>query len=408
MAKASLAVLILIILLLTPFLAIPQESNAQASSDDWPMFQHDPAHTGFTNSSAPTTMPAVLWRRNRSNDPETSVPLSPVVVDGVVYVTGSYLDAYNASTGEVLWRQADAGWSTLAVENGIIYTVDGAFNLSTGSELWKNHGSTFAVSDGYYYTDFTDWKGGGTFFMAVNALTGISIWNFTADLTDKPAIAGGHVYFGANNHFYAVNAYNGSKLWDFGIHIAIESSPTVADGYVYVSGGTNQLYCLNASSGKQVWNSTIGPLSSSSPAVANGFVYIGSSDGKLYAFNAFTGSKIWSYTTQNTEKGYGIESSPVVADKVVYVGADDGYLYALNALTGYELWSYKIGDIQHFRSSPAIANGRIYIGSQDNFMVALEASPTLTFAQLALIITVVTVVSVAGGLLIKRHRTKKS
>lgn len=64
------------------------------------------------------------------------------------------------------------------------------------------------------------------------------------------------------------------------------------------------------------WIGHPGDVIYSSPTVANGVVYIGSDDGKLYAFDARTGMRRWTALT-----GKGIFSSPAVADGVVYVGS---------------------------------------------------------------------------------------
>lgn len=64
---------------------------------------------------------------------------------------------------------------------------------------------------------------------------------------------------------------------------------------------------------------------SSSPTVADGVVYVGSDDNKLYAVVADIGKQCWSFPTS-----YGdVTSSPTVADGVVYFGGNDGKLYAV-------------------------------------------------------------------------------
>ena len=65
----------------------------------------------------------------------------------------------------------------------------------------------------------------------------------------------------------------------------------------------------------------------SSPTVAEGFVYVGSQDHTLYALSAQAGEKVWSYRTEGA-----IVSSPAVANGVVYVGSNDHTLYAFNQI----------------------------------------------------------------------------
>jgi outer membrane protein assembly factor BamB len=115
---------------------------------------------------------------------------------------------------------------------------------------------------------------------------------------------------------------NGQLKWNYTTRGAVESSPAVANGIVYVGSDDNNLYALNATTGAKLWNTTGG----GSPAVANGIVYVGSDDNNLYAFNATTGAKLWNYTT-----GGAVESSPAVANGVVYVGSEDGNVYAIGS-----------------------------------------------------------------------------
>ena len=63
----------------------------------------------------------------------------------------------------------------------------------------------------------------------------------------------------------------------------------------------------------------------SSPTVANGVIYVGSYDGKIYAFDAKTGTDLWSFAT-----GARITSSPIVLDGILYVGSTDHTLYAFH------------------------------------------------------------------------------
>ena len=64
---------------------------------------------------------------------------------------------------------------------------------------------------------------------------------------------------------------------------------------------------MDASTGDKQWSYKTGGKVESSPSGANGVVYIGSDDGKVYALDARTGAKLRSYTTGNY-----VLSSPVV------------------------------------------------------------------------------------------------
>ena len=171
---------------------------------------------------------------------------------------------------------------------------------------------------------------------------------------------------------------NGLLKWNFTTGSVVESSPTVANGVVYVGSNDGNLYALNANNGTKVWNYTTGGYIFSSPAVANGVVYVGSNDTNLYALNANNGTKVWNYTTKNA-----VGSSPAVANGVVYVGSDGGNLYALNANNGTKIWNYTTKNIVGsppavVTSSPAVANGVVYMGSEDNNVYAIGNAAAAT------------------------------
>jgi hypothetical protein len=77
-----------------------------SSGDDWPMFLHDPSHTGQTASAGPTE-PVELWRFRVSDLLQRIHGYSPKVDGGVVYVRSSdwgELYALDALTGDLKWE----------------------------------------------------------------------------------------------------------------------------------------------------------------------------------------------------------------------------------------------------------------------------------------------------------------
>ncbi len=108
----------------------------------------------------------------------------------------------------------------------------------------------------------------------------------------------------------------------------------------------------------------------SSPSVANGVVYVGAEDMRLHAFNAQTGTQLWSAPT-----GGRIFSSPAIANGIVYIGSDNGSLHAFNAQMGTQLWSDILGN--SVQASPTVVKGVVYIGS-DTHMYAFEHSDRTT------------------------------
>ena len=116
--------------------------------DWWPMFRHDPQHSGYTSSPGPITN-NILWKF----DTGKFVYSDPAIVNDKVYV-GSFnknLHCLDALTGEPIWEYETGGWvvsSPCVYEDkvifnsrdGMLYCVD----AEDGSEIWTLPGNASA------------------------------------------------------------------------------------------------------------------------------------------------------------------------------------------------------------------------------------------------------------------------
>ncbi len=201
-------VIITLILLGTYGLSHQSRVYAASSADDWPMYHHDVSHTGYSNGTASTTLPAQLWNYTLELDPSSS-PHSPAVTDGFVYVTSIHnLSCFDASTGANIW------------------------NFPVVSYAY----SAPAVVYGRVYVGFVN---GGVY--SLDASSGLQVWNYsTGDSFDSsPTVV--------NDLVYVESTYGN-----------IFSLDTASGG---------DIYCLDTANGNRVWNFSIGStVSGSSPA----------------------------------------------------------------------------------------------------------------------------------------------
>ena len=130
-----------------------------------------------------------------------------------------------------------------------------------------------------------------------------------------------------------------------GLNGHTDSSPAVVHGIVYVGAWNGLVYAFDAAGSvgcnggtpnicPPLWTAltTEGGQIESSPSVANGVLYIGSNDNNLYAFDAAgnsscTGTPKVCSPLWTTNAG-GVFSSPTIVSGRVYVGSYDGKLHA--------------------------------------------------------------------------------
>jgi len=354
------------------------ESTCFQRTDWWPMFRHDPGHSGYSTSQAPNTNIS-LWNYTAGS----SIDSSCAIVDGKVYFGSSDSNIYclDAGTGVKIWQYSTGYriYSSPAVYESKVYfgstnspEINGnkvfCLDATTGEKLWEfaegystwGAFSSPVVSNGKVYVGSGDKK-----LYCLDALTGEKLWDYLTDdqVISSPALAYGKVYFGSQDQFvYCLDAETGAEIWSYSTYAMITSSPAVVDGKVYI--GSDKMYCLNADTGALIWQRSPS-FYFSSPAVYNDKVYVCDIDDKLYCLSSDNGLLQWQY-----EPGPGITdtfSSPMVADGKVYLGSSDGNLYCLDAETEVKIWDYLI-DYYPIFSSPTVAGGRLYIGGMSGIL----------------------------------------
>jgi outer membrane protein assembly factor BamB len=358
-----------------------------AAAEDWPMFRHDPAHSGLADEVVEPPL-ELLWKYNISTGNGNS---KIAVFDGVVYLHSqdyssfSYhfnVIAVDAATGKLKWKYKIENAllsliSSPAVSGGVVYVGSSnnnvyAINAATGTLKWKykTEGgvlSSPAVSSGVVYVGSNDNN-----VYAINAATGTLKWKYKTEnlVHSSPAVSGSIIYVGSSdNNVYALEAATGTLKWKYKTESGVSSSPAVSGGIVYVGSNDNNVYAIDASTGALKWKYKTESCVSSSPAVSDGIIYVGSNDNNVYAIDASTGALKWKYKTENF-----VYSSPAVSGGIVYVCSYDSNVHALDAATGAFKWKYETE--KPISSSPAVSDGVIYVSSNDASVYAFAPATT--------------------------------
>lgn len=194
------------------------------SGAEWHNVNGDSNETGFSTLSQVTPANAsrlgLAWQLELPG--ETSLQAAPVVVDGVLYFTGSYGDVYavNGVSGALLWKFEPKIWEHNPVKmnygfganRGVAYAggkifsaaLDGrlfAIDAKTGQKLWE--------------AETTDPKGGQTITGAPRTFRG------------KVIIGQGGADFGMRGYVSAWDQETGKQAWKFYV---VPASPEANKG----------------------------------------------------------------------------------------------------------------------------------------------------------------------------------
>lgn len=382
-------------MVLTLFLLIPLAAffPSDAAADNWPMFQHDAAHSGYSNTTMQVS-PISAWNFTGKSDLSIAA-----VANGVVYVSSdgflrNEIYGVNASTGQLIWNSSYyivdyAALFCPAIADGIVYTLTTAYNASNGNFLFNytsvNASTSPTAANGIVYfgtNSSNNFAPGGV--IAINGRTGQQVWSFTGEqgqlmyggMVHYPlAVKDGVVYFSSGGGVYALNAANGALLWRYS---AIDKGwgslgcVSVADEQVYDNIAGN-LSCISAQNLR--WKLDTG-RGNRFAAVNNGVVYINS-----VALDASSGTVIWN----NSLTGL---SSPVLADGVVFYGhywhSDEGShgkwnkhgIVGCNATTGEVVWEYTLSGFSDSQDGGyvSVANNMLFY-SDESTVYAFNLQP---------------------------------
>jgi outer membrane protein assembly factor BamB len=343
---------------------------------------------------------------------------SPVLVHGLAVVTGvTRVLGFDPETGRLLWGDVDRAAGPLtppAIDpgSGLAVFTEGsgprdsavvAVDVTTRTRRWR-----FALQDlsrgGPTLADelvFVGTRDGWLY--ALDAKGGTLTWRkrLEGSANVAPAVSGGAVYAvgenGVNGHvrLYALASATGKIMWSSslkGVAIGV-SSPTVADGKVFLGFGDAQVRAFDVKTGEQLWAAPVRNAFSfrSALAYSAGEVYAIDLGGGVYRLDARTGDVRWDFQFPS----FASWSSPLVLGQSVYVGTDDGTVAGIDATSGHLVWKTRLvtGPVEAFApsgdrllSSTISARGGLMAFERDaSGMLVDEPSPTVLNLPVALL-----------------------
>ena len=402
---------------------------------DWPAARGGPDRRGFAGGAEPTAG-GVLW----TSAPEAkTVYASPAVVGNRVYITSAEKSVFSdrggvfcldADNGALVWKYSPADFratfSSPVVAAGLVVVGEGlhdtpdaritCLRADTGAPVWQfrtaSHvESTPCVAQGRVFVGAGD---DGVYCLGLAGRSGQAevLWHLEGkeypDCEAAPVAHDGQVYFALGEDgcgVVCVRADDGRRLWRTPTPYPVFSSPTTADGRVFVGMGNGnmvepaevvrentlrrlrqqgageaalaeagkrlspagEVWCLDARTGAALWKHKLPQTVLGAIALAEGRLYFGSRDGVFHCLTV-DGQVVFERDVHEP-----IIAAAAAGQEHVYFLTESGALLGLDRLTNRLVWQARLGAGGPFFSSPTVARGHVYVGTAGAGLLCLGA-----------------------------------
>jgi outer membrane protein assembly factor BamB/predicted phosphodiesterase len=391
------------------------------SGPDWPQVGGGPDHAGARDGELAPPL-ALRWATAIGGH---VLQAAPAIARGKVYITATDqgdgssggVVALDLATGAIQWRVTTA----LQVRGGVAVSgatvaavqLDGTvlgLDADTGATRWRSElGSGLAPGAAAIFAppaaDAGDiLVGNQRRLEAISAAEGAMVWSVDpvprgrdSQALSAIAIADGVAFGVFNRALGGVGAWDrvtGTELWrvEDDHTTAINASPVVAGGLVYVVNGRDEVFALDVATGSNHWQVKLDPAgfdwgnaTVGAPAVAKRVLVVPTLYRDLVALDATSGFELWRYagtpspvrSTHYRGAGEaGFEASPVVTGDIVWAADTAGQLTALDLHTGEVLWKTALGT--PVLGGLAVSDDWLVVASYDGSVrgfVAAKAEP---------------------------------
>lgn len=385
------------------------------NSTDWPVFQHDLQHTGFSSSKMPTHF-REAWVYKEREGREARI----VISEGKLFVTDHYIIyALDIEDGSLVWNyelEKKSMWmfaSPAVIDDRVHVSAPTkilCLDAGKGTLLWDYDVEHIAILSAPIVVDdkLITGLGGRPYepgltdshrLVCLDAHTGELIWDFYMDdwAEFSPAYYKGRIFMNdGSGSIYCLDLNTGSLIWKIE-RKSVSFSGIALDGERLFVGDQTGITCFALETGDLIWHFSCGNGSSENPAIGYQRVFFGCSDGVFCCLDAVKGELLW-----KIETGKGITCPPVIADDKVAFGDVDGTLYIVDIESGEICDTVNLG--LRGIMSLALSNGRLYVGKYDGTITCLEESPFRNVALL-LIMSTALILSILALFWYRRKRS---
>lgn len=315
---------------------------------------------------------AWTWAKGAGAGTNHALTVAPIASNGKIYVYDAKqtIFAIDANTGQTVWKKElssenkkdrRAFGGGFAIKDNILIVGSGygfvaAYNAETGEQIWRENtdapmtGSPTIIEDKIYIAS------NNNEFFAMSLANGSVIWSDqaiaeSARVLSSPSPAGIDEFVVAPYSSGEVIAYltaNGRRLWSDSLSRSgrftpisaindIASRPVLANGLVFASSQSGVLAAIDGRTGTRVWSLPFG--TTQAPAVVGEYIFAVGVDAQLVCVEAVSGRLVWVKQLEQFEKvkkktGRISYSGPILASGRIITLSSDGRLSAYSPQTG--------------------------------------------------------------------------
>ncbi len=204
----------------------------------------------------------------------------------------------------------------------------------------------------------------------------------------QPLVADGMVFtMDSDGEVSAFALSNGARQWRFDTKNEDADSRNIGGGLavdkgtVYAVNGIGDLVALDAAKGAVRWRKTLDAPARSSPTVAEGRLFLTMIDDRLLGLSADDGTTLWTHRGLGGGTAMLGQPAPAYASGLVVAGFGSGQITAMRADTGNAVWSDGLGssrlhsaltDFTAIRGAPVISGGLVYAIGMGGLAVAID------------------------------------
>jgi eukaryotic-like serine/threonine-protein kinase len=383
MMRKVITMLIVTVMFLSGIVLAIEENN-----EDWLMFNHDPARTGYTtNEAAPPFLTRIAYHATDSVRSSIAITDRYAVVgshDNNIYCydTRSFRIRWKLLTGDDVQSSPSIFGDVVVCgsDDGNLYCVNlrqSKTELDSSDTVWtfetgdKIRSSPLIVNNRVYVGSYD------MTLYCIDLFTGKQLWGrkLGGSIEASPTYYAEEdlIIIGTQpSGMYAFKADTGQPAWNepFATEAAVFCSASIKDGRIFFGDNDGNIYCIDADNGREIWREKFGAHIWATPALVENMVIVCTYNG-VKCYYQDDGSEVWPFPASDNW----IYSSPAVGGDNVYFGSDDHHLYCLKWRTGELVWKGDLGDV--VQASPVIFDDAVYIGTWGGTVQVFHPGPVL-------------------------------